>query len=267
MGSVQVQAVSAVFYRCLPEWKIKERVMPTDMFFLMLGGRAGFQVGGRKYSVAPGDCLHLPCNIPQSAKGDPAAPLTVAAIHYHARAFGSVPLSALAGFPVKMQIREMAWMSALMEEGCREFFHQPAGWQEGLNAKVWELLLYVIRFHGLEGLHPPLAGEWRNLARLQPALRKMQENLPARKTMGELAQSCGYSEAQFRRVFQRAIGISPVAYLRERRMEEACRLLRETDLKIEEISDRVGYGDPAFFWSTFRKLMGQTPARFRRVAL
>ena len=62
------------------------------------------------------------------------------------------------------------------------------------------------------------------------------------------------------------MGLSPVAYLRRSRIEESCLLLRDTDLKIEDIAARVGYEDPGFFWSTFKTLVGQTPSIYRRLA-
>ena len=267
LSSVKVDAVSAVFHRCHPAWKIKERLVPDDMLLLFISGCARFKVGSREFTAAPGDCLHLPRNVPQSASADPANPPSVIVVHYHARTFGSMPLAALVGFPYRMRVRDRSWINALLNEACREYLHRPIGWREGLNAKVWEILLYFIRHHVAECARSASTEEWRDLARLQPALQKMEETLSEPETMVVFARCCGYSEAQFRRVFRRAVGQSPVAYLRMRRMEEACLLLRETDLKVEDIAARVGYAEPGFFWSTFKKLMSETPSNYRRLAL
>lgn len=267
LSAVHVEGVSAVFHRCLPAWRIKERTVPDDMLFYFVSGRARFKAGGREFSAAPGDCLHLPRNVSQSAVADPKDPPSVIVVHYHARTFGSIPLATLAGFPLRMHIKDRNRLRSLLEEACREFLHQPLGWREGLNAKVWEFLLYLIRHHGADCARSASTEEWRHLARLQPALQKMEETLAAPVTMAALAKSCGYSEAQFRRVFRLGVGLSPVAYLRRRRMEEACLLLRETDLKIEDIAARVGYTEPGFFWSSFKTIMGKTPSNYRRLAL
>ena len=232
LSTVHVEGVSAVFHRCLPSWRIKQRIVPDDMFFYFVSGRASFKVGGRGFSGVQGDCLHLPRNVPQSAKADPNDPPAVIVIHYHARSFGGIPLATLAGFPFLMRIRDRPLIASLLDEACREFLHRPIGWREGLNAKVWELLLYLLRYHGAELANSTATDEWRHLARIQPALQKMEETLPEPPTIAALARACGYSEAQFRRVFRRAVGLPPVAYLRRRRIEESCLLLRDTDLKI-----------------------------------
>jgi len=43
-------------------------------------------------------------------------------------------------------------------------------------------------------------------------------------------------------------------------MAEACRLLVGTDLSVEEVSRRAGYGDPTYFLRFFKRAHGATPA-------
>jgi AraC family transcriptional regulator, transcriptional activator of pobA len=47
-------------------------------------------------------------------------------------------------------------------------------------------------------------------------------------------------------------------------MAEARRLLVETDLAVEEVGRRVGYGDPSYFVRSFRSTRGATPLGWRR---
>lgn len=267
LSTVQVEAISAVFHQCRPAWEIKRRIVPDDMLFFFVSGRAHFKLQSRVFRAGPGDCLLIPRNTSQSARADPEDPPTVIVIHYHARAFGSIPLTDLVGIPSQIRIPDRAWIEALTNTACREYLHRPLGWQEGLNARVWELVLYFIRHHATDPANSISHGKLRRLALLQPALQKMDETLSNPGTMPAIARSCGYSDAQFRRVFRDAVGLSPIAYLRARRMEIACQLLRETDLKVAEIAGRVGYTEPGFFWSTFRRLIGQTPSNYRKFAL
>ncbi len=53
-------------------------------------------------------------------------------------------------------------------------------------------------------------------------------------------------------------------YLRRRRIEEAKRRLEGTAAAIDEISWKVGYGDPAFFRRLFKRLFAMTPGAYRR---
>ena len=52
-------------------------------------------------------------------------------------------------------------------------------------------------------------------------------------------------------------------YLEKRRMEIAKRLLRETDISIGDVAERVGYSDQTYFTVCFRKNMKMTPMQYR----
>ncbi|MBO2942379.1 response regulator [Paenibacillus sp. F411] len=67
----------------------------------------------------------------------------------------------------------------------------------------------------------------------------------------------------FSKRFKEKYGESFVDYLNGLRMKEAARLLVETDLKIREISERVGFEDAAYFGSVFRKRFKMTPGQYR----
>ena len=54
-----------------------------------------------------------------------------------------------------------------------------------------------------------------------------------------------------------------IEYLISRRMERAKELLRTTQLRSSEIAYRVGYRDPHYFSSTFKKMQGTTPREYR----
>ena len=52
--------------------------------------------------------------------------------------------------------------------------------------------------------------------------------------------------------------------LRTLRMQEACRLLAQSGLSVEEIGRRVGIFDPSYFWRSFRRETGYSPSAYRR---
>jgi AraC-like DNA-binding protein len=65
-------------------------------------------------------------------------------------------------------------------------------------------------------------------------------------------------------VVRRKTGRTVGEWIAERRMVEARRLLVETDLAVEEVGRRVGYGDPGYFVRSFRRAHGMTPLGWRR---
>ena len=65
-------------------------------------------------------------------------------------------------------------------------------------------------------------------------------------------------------VFGKKTGLTPIAYLRNLRIEQAKRLLLHSKLSVEEIANQTGFTDDAYFIKTFKRLVGQTPSSFRR---
>ncbi|MFC4776125.1 AraC family transcriptional regulator [Paenibacillus sp. GCM10023252] len=82
-------------------------------------------------------------------------------------------------------------------------------------------------------------------------------------TLEKLAKIAGLAPSYFCTLFHEMEGITPFDFVLHRRMEEAVRLLRHTDLPIQDISDRTGYSSSNYFTKVFRKHMGCTPTAFR----
>ncbi len=69
------------------------------------------------------------------------------------------------------------------------------------------------------------------------------------------------------KLFKSAIGENFVEFMTRKRMEKACELLRDTDRKINEISELVGYENQRYFSQVFKKFTDQTPSEYREHAL
>lgn len=77
---------------------------------------------------------------------------------------------------------------------------------------------------------------------------------------------CDYlhlSPAYFSTLFKRETGMTFTAYVTQVRMEEAGRLLRQTEEKTYLIAQKIGYEDPNYFSYVFKKHFGLTPTKYR----
>ncbi|TNC42914.1 helix-turn-helix transcriptional regulator [Mumia zhuanghuii] len=82
--------------------------------------------------------------------------------------------------------------------------------------------------------------------------------------LGALARTAGLSKHHFLRAFAAAYGVTPGAYLRQRRVERAQDLLRATNLTVSEVCHLVGYSSLGTFSRTFRSLVGVSPSDYQR---
>ncbi len=101
----------------------------------------------------------------------------------------------------------------------------------------------------------------KNLSRL---LEHIESHFDTKLSMHELARLAGMSPASFNRTFKSRFGASPARYVSEMRVREAARLMLQGDETIDEIAERTGFPNRAYFSRVFKKITGEAPAAFRR---
>lgn len=84
-------------------------------------------------------------------------------------------------------------------------------------------------------------------------------------SLADVAAAVGLTPGHLTTVVRRKTGRTTQRWITERRMAEARKLLRQTDLNIESISTLVGYRQPSFFIRHFRRDHSTTPAAWRRM--
>ena len=99
---------------------------------------------------------------------------------------------------------------------------------------------------------------------LQRVKDHVEEHIAEDITLEMLARVAGVSRFHFIRLFRESVGITPHAYLVERRMVRACNLLMHTKQPIGEIALNCGFEDPSYFAARFRRLYRMCPGEFRK---
>ena len=105
-------------------------------------------------------------------------------------------------------------------------------------------------------------GKARELVKI--ARQYMDENFEQGITVAEAAQYVFLSQGYFTRAFKDELGISPMNYLMSKRIEKACELLENNEIKVSSIAVQSGFSSPQRFNVAFRKLMGKTPMEYRK---
>lgn len=95
------------------------------------------------------------------------------------------------------------------------------------------------------------------------AQRLLLADLAETPELVELARAVGTNTRNLNDAFRKFTGVTALNYLREARMKEAGRLLRETGLDVQTIAADLGYGNAANFATAFRERFGMSPRQFR----
>lgn len=85
-------------------------------------------------------------------------------------------------------------------------------------------------------------------------------------TIEELADVAHLSVSALERRFKKYLTKTPTQFIKEVRLENARRLLVETDIAISQVGDETGFTDHSYFSKQFRLFFGELPSDFRKKA-
>lgn len=79
----------------------------------------------------------------------------------------------------------------------------------------------------------------------------------------QIAGSAMVSESECLRCFHKTIGMPPIQYMKQFRVQKAAELLLSTEKKIGDIGAECGFLDTSYFTKVFREMKGCTPGMYR----
>jgi AraC-like DNA-binding protein len=118
-------------------------------------------------------------------------------------------------------------------------------------------------------LHAKDPGTERGAAsgRIEASMDYMREHLHQAHPLSHYAKMAGFSVSRFSEAFRRHCGVSPMTYLAELRIQRACEMLDNTELRIGEIAEQMGFSDTLYFSRLFRKHAGMPPTAYRKLGI
>ena len=99
---------------------------------------------------------------------------------------------------------------------------------------------------------------------ISPALAFINKEPQHAFKIRELAKLCHISETHFRRVFSEYMKMSPVKYINQVRIRQACDELKRSNDSINVIAARAGFSSLSTFNRNFRQITGVTPQQLRK---
>jgi AraC-like DNA-binding protein len=287
--------MSGVFYAVSElgaPWGIAMPPLPgTMVFHLVTRGQAVVTVGNEQATVRPGSVLLVPHGEGHAiadADGSPLTPLfelprTESGDRYERIVLpgagpgtelvcGAVSFSGLAAsrlvrsLPPLVEVDDgldSAWLAAAFSLIASETKSGRPG-ADAVTARIADVL--VIQAVRAWVQHSPDRG-WVAAVRdprIGAALDAIHADPAAPWTLATLAERATLSRSAFAAAFAELVGEPPLAYVTAWRMDLAARLVRETDLSLARVAERVGYRSEASFNRAFRRAHGMTPGAYAR---
>jgi AraC-like DNA-binding protein/quercetin dioxygenase-like cupin family protein len=94
--------------------------------------------------------------------------------------------------------------------------------------------------------------------------RLLLSRVSDRLSINQISREMGVSPTRAKETFREAFGCGIIAYFNQLKVWQAKRLLSDLSLTIEQVSDRLGFANAAYFTRVFSQHAGETPTDFRR---
>lgn len=250
-----------------PEWQLT----------LILDGRGQLMVGDYLGRFEPGDVFLFSANMPHVFRSDPEyfdlqgdKRSLGHTLFFDFDALGKNVWDVAEFFPLQLWLQQTKGCYALEDRARDHVGDQLRAFE---SKQGWDRLMTIFGIlHQLQD-----SKNLRLLNRLTP-LRDFTESEGKRMAqvmsfimaqsnrnvhLQEVADVAIMSKEAFCRFFKERTGKTFTEFLNQIRIQEACKLLLETDLSISEIAFQVGFQNLSYFNRTFRKLQGVTPKGFR----
>lgn len=127
-----------------------------------------------------------------------------------------------------------------------------------MTGKLYAFLAWLMESAKEENRRKRQAG----LEHVERACEFIANNYSSPITIQDIAANVGVCRSMLGRAFQQHLDISPVQYLTRYRMNQACILLKKTDMAVKVVAYSVGYEDPLYFSRRFREVMGCSPKEY-----
>lgn len=154
-------------------------------------------------------------------------------------------------------------ISRLFQEMQQEYDNRKNGFMQILKADLTKLLILIFRRYKNDIRQKQSPKIYQKLI-AEDAVTYLSKNYREEISCEALAERAYLSVNYFRTVFKAVTGKTIIGMLQQIRIQEACRLLAETDRSVSEIGLHVGYKDTKFFTHLFKQQTGLSPSAWRK---
>ena len=256
--------ITDIGYYPKAEYHYRERTQPIDQNVLIycIDGGGEYSIDGQKFAVKPNQYFVLPAGKSHSYAADKNNPWTIYWIHFKGNLSKYYCPLSYAPSDVMPEIQSRISDRTNIFE---EMFNTLKNGYSMDNLKYSSCLLhyYLGTLKYIRQYRDSNKERTDDSNVIDNVLHYMKENIERNLTFNELTDYIGYSPSHFSSLFKQQTGHSPLSYFNLLKVQQACFMLDQTGMKINQISYKLGISDTFYFSRIFKKIMGMSPKQYR----
>lgn len=237
-----------------------------DQFFYNTVGSGTVLIYGRKYDIPEKSCFFIPAHVPHEYYPNtdiwdvrwfvPCGAGLKALYEYLHLDFGIFPLSDASG------------LDSILNKMRNELMYNDINGNIFAASYINEFILEFAVQSGL--IHREVSYPEQNMSTYARHMRNFKDYIDCHYmqpiTMDDLCRIDGLTPQHICRIFKQCVRMRPSEYILNIRIDHAKEMLLHTSHSISEIAYWCGFENDNYFWKTFRKTTGITPASFRKLS-
>jgi YesN/AraC family two-component response regulator len=221
-------------------------------------GSGWAKIGDKKYTLSAGDFVLLPANTPHEYGADEQNPWTIYWMHFKG--------TNSADF-VDMMLKRMGDHVAsisFQEKRLQLFEEIYTSLERGYSIdNICYASLSLQYFLGSCSFDNNFMAIDEKTDSISLCVNYLQKHIDKPLSLNDIASAVNLSVSHFASIFKKNTGFSIIEYFNHLKTQKACQYLQFTDLRINEIADRLGIEDPYYFSRMFTKIVGTSPNKYR----
>lgn len=175
------------------------------------------------------------------------------------------PILTDSSMPNLLLSHQISWQNEILlqiKKAWNALAEESAGY-EFLVRDCLSKIVYLLSFHHTATQENISEKALRDEERIKLMLQFIQEHFSENLKITQIASSASISVSECLRCFRNTIGIPPIQYLKQYRIQQAAELLKSPSIKISDIAHQCGFQEMSYFSKTFRLFMGCTPSEYQ----
>lgn len=236
----------------------RERKEGADQYILIysIDGKGTIEVEGEVYSIEKSEVFCIPCMKGHRYYADENDPWSILWVHFKGENTGYFPIQE----PHIVNINSRNSDSRLIMLFNLLFRVLKRNYTLGNFIYISQVLSLILSEVYFREKVDESSVQDRHVTMV---IRFMYENLTRSLTLNELSDKVQLSRSYLNSIFKTQTGRSPMEFFIHLKMQEACKLLKNTNMYIYEVSSSLGYEDQYYFSRIFKKVVGISPKDYK----